>query len=810
MSIQAQIGTAIGSLLPVKEGVVWSFSKVVELARDLRKSGSDIVVETDLASAFGRMTISSKFEAKFKDVIVKSTNFEPLIDVEEVELHSGPGPTLVNAFTNRAYLATFIQLSLLGWMHNREKIASMLSFAMRQRHKFGIAGSSPDPGYEGIMSTLVACNSQTAAFNWGIYSKAVQEKLKTGIPTFQYSAEYIRMTPSVLLGALETLYAVQSLPEDRQVSVSKETGSITLIIWAHYVLGLTVVVKGKVTGPIIFGTDSKPQVSIEWTKENAFNAGELVYPNEWGYPEPEPEVRLLDPELQVVLKVVQSDEYTETIGADDRHTLQGWGTEYLQRLLNTTILIGKDDPIYEETVKLVTALAINASRRLDRDMSYTTTGLSQPSEPIEPPTTSIKKPSICMSLEKWRIFNAACIIFDGISIDPNSLEKYCETFSRETLTEMTCPATFESFLKRVRKGISGLSPWERLCRQIWFLARIVLILSHIKNIKSCELIPIRLVDYHSTLALQMTQLRRSPNTRATVRAEEIFHGVATLLSTSVFDPREDMPRYSGRTMHFLYLWSDFGWSVYLDTVGDKDPADIRPELVNVEVGTPTNIKTNERKLLLRDGRGYAKKIYPNSYPLFEDVTYVPRCAAKVIKRSQIWTSRVQEFESTIFFSIEPSPEWRKQRDLPRSGKSRLETSPEAASASLECVSAFEEVGGYREMQTRLWQAFLTPNDICTHVISDQVERPVKLGPDAVALLGWSNIEEYSQSEYPQRILIFLTRGDSRIRWLAVLTNIRNANPIGRLREIMLRTLSCCEECALAHVASLPGRWILIL
>jgi hypothetical protein len=114
MSIQAQIGSAIGILLLVKEGVVWSFSKVVELGRDLRKSSSNIVVKADLASAFGRMTIYSNFEAEFKDVIVKSTNFKRLIDVGEVTLHFGPRPTLVNAFTNSTYLATLIKLSLLG------------------------------------------------------------------------------------------------------------------------------------------------------------------------------------------------------------------------------------------------------------------------------------------------------------------------------------------------------------------------------------------------------------------------------------------------------------------------------------------------------------------------------------------------------------------------------------------------------------------------------------------------------------------------------------------------------------------------
>ena len=77
------------------------------------------------------MIIYSKFEAEFEDVIVNFTNFKCLIDVGEVELHSEPGPILVNAFTNSTYLATFIQPSLLGWMHNREKIASMISFTMQ-------------------------------------------------------------------------------------------------------------------------------------------------------------------------------------------------------------------------------------------------------------------------------------------------------------------------------------------------------------------------------------------------------------------------------------------------------------------------------------------------------------------------------------------------------------------------------------------------------------------------------------------------------------------------------------------------------
>jgi len=46
----------------------------------------------------------------------------------------------------------------------------------------------------------------------------------------------------------------------------------------------------------------------------------------------------------------------------------------------------------------------------------------------------------------------------------------------------------------------------------------------------------------------------------------------------------------------LYLCSDFGWSVFINTVIDEDPADIRLKLVYVIKGTPTNKRTNERKL----------------------------------------------------------------------------------------------------------------------------------------------------------------------------------------------------------------------
>ena len=50
--------------------------------RDLRRSGSDILIEEDLAAIFGRHRIVSSVEAHFKDV-VKVASFTSLLENRE-------------------------------------------------------------------------------------------------------------------------------------------------------------------------------------------------------------------------------------------------------------------------------------------------------------------------------------------------------------------------------------------------------------------------------------------------------------------------------------------------------------------------------------------------------------------------------------------------------------------------------------------------------------------------------------------------------------------------------------------------------
>jgi hypothetical protein len=769
-----QLALELSNVFPMREVVVGVSQQLLNLARDFRKSGSDIVVELDLADVFGRGKISSELETKFKET-TKISTIVPLTKDGEIILDSGPGPTLQHAFRDRRYLASVIQLSFLSYVHNREKLASMLSQSLGKRYDLNVPGASPDPGYEGIMKTLLACSSQTSSFSWSEYINAVQERLRAAIPTYAFSGDYLRLSPSLLLGAMDYLFLVQSLPEDRKVIVTNENGAITMIVWAHCILGLTVAIqfRGKV---ILFGTERAPHVTIEWTKESKEGANELFWPNETD--DGDPTIRYLDGSMEIILESAPEKGQIPVEGAvADRHPVLNYGVAYLERLFNSAAITADNDPVYKESVNLITALAIHANNHLDRDYGRELRGnQSQQTVSIIPHGFYV---------EVWRILASARLLFAIIGVDAAAVDKYVEFYAKTRLDESTCPNSFEGFLRRVTLGQSSFSPAKRLLDQLKHLAKVVLIFAHVADVEKCAEMPIKLIDDHVVMAHTMSLIFKGPEERATLESSAIFHAVSTLLVDD-FDHRGDDPRFTSQFL-FLALSSDFGWSVFLDTVGDKDPASSRPDLVRVVKGTPTNSKTGERKFKIRDGGGFRAVEYPDSYPLTRGPEYTPSLAGRVINRKVFWSSRAQEFQATIYYSLEPSPEWRQHM---------------AAS-----IPTFDEIAKYRSMHDSLWETHLTTP--CDHAQNKIVEKPIKLGPDALVLTGWNPAFEI-MSPAPERILILRTRADPRIRWLAVDSNSRTLRSDPLYRAMMLRAPNCCEECALKHVAPLPGRWVLIL
>jgi hypothetical protein len=774
-----QLALELSNILPIKDVARAGYNKLVDLARDLRNSGSDIVVEEDLAEVFGRVRVQLEIEKAFKEA-VKVQKIVPLFKGSEVELYQGPGPTMLRAFQESRYFATVVVLSMLGYFHGRQQLSAMIAFSLAKRFEAKVPGSSNSPGFEGIMGSLEACSTQSSEFQWGFYRDTIQEKLRQSIPDYNFGSKHYQLPKSVFLGCLDFLYIVQSLPEDRKITISSPKGCIPLIIWAHHILDLTVRITNVPGGDVIFGNANEAQIFITWSTENENGQDELQTL--------EPEIRLLDKDMSVHIIVESFNEPLLDLNATaERHTLRGYCTTILRRRLNHHVIAEDDDPVYAETVAFTIAYAVHISRKMYREHDAS-------QRPVNGTRFGSRGQRIV--LEMWRIVNCAKLVFEGLSIQLDKVSGYAEFLSTTKLNASSLPTTLKAYLKRDvwagtdSKSISPESFWILFISR---LATFTLVFAHVIEIESCGDIPLILSTWTPRILSICTAINSKfePENPAMIYDTDVFHAIAGVLCDS-FSAEDDRPESSGHKYH-LCLCSDFGWCAHLNTVGDQDPGNIRPELVQVRRGTPVNSKTNERKLRIRDSPGFTTAHYADwdIHALEKGPNLPIRSIAKTVRSNRYWSSRTREFELTVHNVFHVSPE------LQSRGMGK-----EA-----------DECYGYRELQQNLWKTFTTPT--CEHYttapIFSRTEgiQILEIGPDAAGLLAWSLFGEFSK-RYHERIIVLLTEGDPALRWAALCGCQVYDKQSNRRRKIMLRTDECCPSCALDYVGNEEGEWALIL
>lgn len=89
-----QLALELSNIFPLKELVTSTGPQLLRLARNLRKSGSDLLVEQDLAAVFGRGRIEPQLEQDFKKT-VNIQKFIPVKDGAEIVLQSGIGRVML-------------------------------------------------------------------------------------------------------------------------------------------------------------------------------------------------------------------------------------------------------------------------------------------------------------------------------------------------------------------------------------------------------------------------------------------------------------------------------------------------------------------------------------------------------------------------------------------------------------------------------------------------------------------------------------------------------------------------------------------
>ena len=734
-------------------------SAIMSRARELRQSGSDIVVEEDLVNVFGRCKISDTLTSSFRVIVAKSSSNVPLL--EAITLSGGPGPTVIRALQETPYFAMVVQISLLVWTFNTRYLATALTEALRRRSEGAPSSSGllSSPDRQGILGVLHACESQTSAFNWNMMLNAVST-------TLGYEADKapIDFPHFVLQGLLDMFPMVQTLPSDRLIHIQiplgedRDSGTSTLVVWAHHVLGLTVVVRPRSDGQsnrsIRFGTPDLEQVFIDEVPTDD-----------------EPFITLLDAQREHLLTIrPEPDAEYGLIGSVRRIPARGWGNSLLaDALRNFKIFRTPSQAVIEDLQTVTTAFAFVVAKNLVKDDSHRNLGYD----------TEKERNAMRYDVDEQRLLQASRFLFDNPHISRGSIDSFLRQCPLKALDErlprpLALDATARAHLQVENDDHVVNDEWNIICGNARRLSIFLIALAHVVNLEDCEdlmFVGFAFNDmYEHTLAHQLEDWDGKSFLR--IPDEAWLQALAVPLlghQQNVWNLPWDK----------VCLISDRSWSCWISTFGGSDPGYVRAGSVNLGRGSPC--RNGVWKTGIRDSAhgSYSFATDPERAESCGEAASL-RCAEKVTIDSPYCGEGDDVFLVCARLRI--------HRAIPKQ-------------------NPVQRVG-YKELQRHLWWAQLSKG--CSH--RSQMHKDIRLAVGCATIAGFGNYLEGIE----ERILVCLTAHSVGARWLAIATTpwistiggseAEDSAP----RQILLRRNDCCFQCAIDEAAAQTGRWFIIL
>ncbi|KLU89526.1 hypothetical protein MAPG_08497 [Magnaporthiopsis poae ATCC 64411] len=241
----------------------------VAMSDATRRSGSDPGTEEQLVDILGRNRLDPAFMVHFRSITARSTQEAISHFMKGLVLESGAGPTVTHALAgdDPGLLSVVAQVSFLAWSHEAQSLAQALTQAIEEDLVEGGAATILGLNYVSLLGTIRACQEQTAAFSWEHHYAAVEHKINaelqstsssssrpkkrrktSGTPrSGQLKSQPLRASdraiPYIVLRAMvRSLEAVQRFPEERVLQISCDEGIASLVVWCHYVLGISTLV----------------------------------------------------------------------------------------------------------------------------------------------------------------------------------------------------------------------------------------------------------------------------------------------------------------------------------------------------------------------------------------------------------------------------------------------------------------------------------------------------------------------------------------------------------------------------------------
>ena len=548
LSSQFSLSVELTKLIPCGPLATVVGRGFLNLLRELQTSGSDLVTEEDLAAILGRNRIEPRFESTFRTAVNHSV-IHRVADIAELMIEAGAGPTVRRSLKEPVYFSTVLQLSLLTYTHELTSLSKGLAQALERRAR-DAGQAEPPPRYDALKGTLRACREQTSGFMWELFLAAVDEQIKH-IVICESPPDTRPIPVSVLQALLDAFTAVQYLPEARLIHITSSDGAATVVVWAHHVLGLTVVVessKGLVRfgdGPesVYFDCDltSKPR-DVHFRASLLNETNDLLFSIDKSF-----EDVTLDPVL--------------------RHPLRGYGLKRLDR--------GNKEVVPGIVYAVVTScLAIGQEEIAMNFRGPEACGLGK---------------SICPKPEK--MIQVACMLFPGheheiTAIDPQA-DLPCLARSDWSIGALPPELARHVQERKIRLG--------SLRKEVLDLSRLTLILSMVDNIEACEGLSLDMYSfegeegYSALKQPQPGELAAKPRMKMP-DARQAFETLAVLLRG------KDFPKVDDDIQQAAVI-SAWGWTICMGSVLANDPSELNPGIA-VTQGVP--MRDGERKRLVVD------------------------------------------------------------------------------------------------------------------------------------------------------------------------------------------------------------------
>jgi hypothetical protein len=691
---------------------------VLALARQLRNSNSDIIIEEDLAELFGRSRVAPLLESSFRAVVSQgNANFL----TNDIVLAGGPGPTVSRGLRERPYFSTIVQLSLLTWVHDNNALAQGLVEAIEKRLEHAPPGERAPPGQQGVCGTLTACEEQTSAYDWYGLLHAVGTMLDMSLQEIKQG-----MLVDILCGLLDMLPMVQTLPSDRMIHIEGRDGICITVVWAHHVLGLTVLVKTAEGKEICFG-NGEEQVYID--------ASTWI-----------PSIALFDcsGESRDTLFFIKPDIDQVPIDTCFKTPVKGYGKIELRDACRYN---SSEAAITQDLIAVILAIALIVHSKLTSH-----NGRFRLGHP--------------MRASERRVVEAARIFFDEPNIDEKIAWPYINSYRNQSLkASLRPPLSIEIMMKEETPNHHG-DIWGGLLYVSRNLAIILLALAHVDNLLQCQDLPIGSFGQIGPQKIVEALEEWDGQTPLTVEDGTWFE-LLTLLVVGHGPTPE---------INYLSLISGHGWSIYMTSFSDADPASLTPGIVKITNGVP--YRNGVRKSGVVDGpiRGIGGVLITKVAD--EGHSISPRNAFTVERRRTLFSERGDNFAISLLFVT------RTESDAP------------------EVQPQFRRTG-YRELHKALWLPMRSAS--CSHSTKDSLT----LSPGCTAVSGFP---EDPSRRPEERILIILTANNEQARWRALLAaaDLDMRQRVSGGEKVLLRTNDCCLPCAVAQVIRQDGNWTIIL